>query len=181
MRLARVLIILLLGLMIFGPLVSFSFAQSQASDSINLSQDTDTTKIQTDSSVDWNKVDKKKLATIIAGTSIVVFIFLIVSYVFSSLCLMFIAQKTNTTPAWLAWIPIGNLFLMCKIAGLSYWWLLILLTAVIPVVGPLVNLAFAAYLWYNIALARNKPGWIGILTCLPLAGLVVMGYLAFSE
>ncbi len=181
MRLARVLIVLILALMILSPIVSCLYAQSQQSDTMGLLQNTDVQKNQTNSSVDWSKVDKAKLATIVAGTSIVVFIFLIVSYVFSSLCVMFIAQKTNTAPAWLAWIPIANLFLMCKIASLSYWWLLILLTAFIPVVGPLANLGFAAYLWYNIALARNKPGWIGILTCLPLAGLVVMGYLAFSE
>jgi len=181
MRLARIFLVLILALMILNPIVFYSYSQEQKTDTINLLQDADAQKGQTASSVDWSKVDKAKLATIVAGTSIVVFIFLIVSYVFSSLCLMFIAQKTNTTPAWLAWIPIANLFLMCKIASLSYWWLLILLTAFIPVVGPLANLAFAAYLWYNIALARNKPGWIGILTCLPLAGLVVMGYLAFSE
>jgi hypothetical protein len=57
-----------------------------------------------------------------------------------------------------------------------------------------VYAAFSAFLWYKIALARNKKGWIGalmgisVLNSVPfisfisIAGCgVIMGYLAFSE
>jgi hypothetical protein len=43
------------------------------------------------------------------------------------------------------------------------------------------NPVFFGYLWYNIALARNKPGWIGAITFLPIVNLFTMGYLAFSD
>lgn len=130
--------------------------------------------------------DSHRLGTAVSAAAVgmvfvAMFILFILLYIYSCLCLHFIAQKTNHQPVWLAWIPIANLFLMCKIAALSYWWLLIILTCFIPLVGVLANAAFFVYLWYKIALARNKPGWLGILTILPIANLVIMGYLAFSD
>jgi hypothetical protein len=92
-----------------------------------------------------------------------------------------IAKKTSQTPAWLAWIPIANLFLMCKIAALPYWWLFGILLGFIPYVGWLLSSALSGYIWYRIALARNKPGWVGILIIIPVVNLAIMGYLAFTE
>lgn len=109
------------------------------------------------------------------------FIFFIGAYIFGALCLQAIAKKVNKEPAWLAWIPIGNLFLLCKIAGLKYWWLFIFFAAVMPILGILAVLGFLGYAWYRVALALKKPGWIGALAALPLAGLISVGYLAFSD
>lgn len=113
--------------------------------------------------------------------AIVVFIIFVIFYIYHSICLQFIAKKTGQEYPWMAWIPVANLFLMCKIAGISYWWLLAILVSFIPFLGILISLAFTAFIWYKIAIARNKPGWIGALNCLPLINLVVLGYLAFSE
>jgi len=120
-------------------------------------------------------------ATMAIGLMLFLFALGILFYIYFSLCLQFIAQKTNNGPVWLAWVPIGNLFLMCKIASLSYYWLLIVLLGFIPIIGPLANLAFSIFVWYRIALARNKPGWLAILLIIPLVNLIIMGYLAFSE
>jgi hypothetical protein len=133
---------------------------------------------------DFPKLSAKetKAALAVAGIIFLVFfVVLIVFYVYSAICLTFIAKKTGKEPAWLAWVPIGNVFLMCKIAGLSYWWILIILASVIPIVGSLSIAAFFIFLWYRIALARNKPGWLALLLIIPIANLVVMGYIAFSE
>lgn len=125
---------------------------------------------------------QKKLSTAVtAGVVLVILLLALIMYIYSSLCLQFIAQKTNTEPAWLAWIPVANFFLMCKIAQLSYWWLLALLLSFIPILGMICNMAIVGYIWYKIALARNKPGWIGVIGIVPLVGLVTMGYLAFSD
>jgi len=70
---------------------------------------------------------------------------------------------------------------MCKIAKLEYYWLLIVLLAFVPFIGALCVTIFFGFLWYKIAIARNKPGWIGGMGCLPFINLFVMGYLAFSE
>ncbi|MFA5148458.1 MAG: DUF5684 domain-containing protein [Candidatus Omnitrophota bacterium] len=95
-------------------------------------------------------------------------------YVFCSICLQLIAKKTGTEPAWLAWIPVANLFLSCKIGGLSYLWLLAFLV-------PFVNVLVSIYIWYRISEVRGKPGLLALLMLVPVANLVFMGYLAFSE
>lgn len=120
------------------------------------------------------------LAGLVFGFFIIT-ILCILFYIYSALCLQFIAKKTNREPTWLAWIPIANLFLMCKIASIAYWWLLLLLLAFIPIIGFLVTIGFFGFLWYKIALTRNKPGWLGALSIIPIANLVIMGYLAFSD
>ncbi|MCX5711382.1 MAG: hypothetical protein NT060_05500 [Candidatus Omnitrophica bacterium] len=125
---------------------------------------------------------QKKVAVAVAAAAVLAIMFVVfILYIYSSVCIMFIAKKTAKTPVWLSWIPIGNLFLLCKIAGITYWWLLLLLVYIVPIAGPLLFLAFCGYLWYKVSLARNKPGWVGILGVIPLVNLIVMGYLAFSE
>lgn len=115
-------------------------------------------------------------------TASLIILFLIISiYIYSSICLQFIAKKTNQSPAWLAWIPVANLFLMCKIAKISYWWLLLILGAFIPYLGIVCGMFFTGFIWYKIALARNRPGWIGVLAIIPLVNLFIMGYLAFLD
>lgn len=173
----------------------------------------------------FSKTGVAAAATIGIAAVLIVLFFVALFYVYSSLCLYLIAKKTAQEPAWLAWIPIGNLFLMCKIGKLSYLWLLPLLvpfvampivflfgaitgaagaaitggfSVIILVMQILSSLAMAAlfaFIWYKIALARNKPGWIGIviggsliLNLIPFVGilgslvyLILMGYLTFSE
>ncbi len=95
-------------------------------------------------------------------------------YAWFALCLYLIAGKTGTRDAWLAWIPFANLYLMCKVAGLSGWWAILFFI-------PLVNLILVVVVWMNIARACNKPSWLGILMLVPLVNLVIPGALAFSE
>jgi len=116
------------------------------------------------------------------GTFLVLIIaILLVFYIYSAICLQLIAKKTGQEPSWLAWVPIANLFLSCKISGLSYLWLLILFAAPIPIIGPLCITVFYAYLWCRIAVALNKPSWLGVLVIIPIVNLVIIGYLAFSK
>ena len=128
--------------------------------------------------------DAKVAVAVFGGIFLFIIVLSLIFYVYSAICLYFIAKKTNTEPAWLAWIPIGNLFLMCNIAKINYLWLLGILGLFIPFVSILANIyliGLFVYMWYKIAIARNKPGWIGILTIIPIANLAVMGYLAFAE
>ena len=97
----------------------------------------------------------------------------IASYVFFAVCLQIIANKTNTERGWLAWIPIANVYLMCKVAEKPWWWLLLCFI-------PIANVVFMVILWMNIAEARDKKRWLGILMIVPIANYVVPGYLAFS-
>lgn len=102
------------------------------------------------------------------------FLFIGVIYVYTALALMTIATKTNTPNAWLAWIPIANIFLMFNIAGKPAWWFILILI-------PLVNIVIAIIVWMAIAEARHKPNWWGILMIVPVVGLIVPGYLAWAD
>ena len=95
-------------------------------------------------------------------------------YVWLALTLHVIANKTETPNSWLAWIPIANLYLMCKVAGRSGWWTILFFI-------PLVNLVLGVIIWMAIARARNQPSWLGILMIIPVVNLVALGILAFSE
>jgi len=95
-------------------------------------------------------------------------------YVYSAITLMFIAKKTATSNGWMAWIPILNLYLMCKVAGKSGLWIILLLL-------PVVNVVIIVLLWASIAQRLGKSGWWGILMLIPLLNFVLMGILAFSK
>lgn len=104
----------------------------------------------------------------------VAFVLGLAIYAYMAVCLQTIAKKTNAENDWFAWIPIANIYLMSMIAGKEWWWLLLCLI-------PYVNIVFLIILWMGIAEARNKPKWLGILLLVPIANLVMPGYLAFSD
>jgi hypothetical protein len=99
---------------------------------------------------------------------------LAVGYIYVSLALQTIAQKTNTANGWLAWIPIANIILMLEIAKKPIWWIILFFI-------PLVNLIMSILVWMGIAEARGKPNWWGILLIIPVVNLIVPGYLAWSD
>ncbi len=96
------------------------------------------------------------------------------AYLYIALALQTIATKTGTANAWLAWIPIVNIFLMLAVAKKPGWWFLLFLV-------PLVNIIMSIIVWMAIAEARRKPNWWGILTIVPVVNVVVPGYLAWSD
>lgn len=119
-------------------------------------------------------IDPDVAAGAMAGIMIAYFAVMAVLYVYFSLCLMKIAQKTNTPNAWMAWIPIVNIVLMLQIAKQPVWWIILMLI-------PLVNIIIGIIVWMKVAEARGKPGWVGALLIVPVAGLLVPGYLAFTD
>ncbi|MGA9039124.1 MAG: DUF5684 domain-containing protein [Terriglobales bacterium] len=96
------------------------------------------------------------------------------AYVYMSLAVQTIATKTGTDNAWLAWIPIANLFLMLMVAKKPLWWFILFLI-------PLVNIVMVIIVWMAVAEARGKPNWWGILMIVPFVNLIVPGYLAWSD
>lgn len=108
------------------------------------------------------------------GIIFVALLFGLAGYIYVSLALQTIATKTNTANAWLAWIPIANIFLMLSIAKKPMWWFLLFLV-------PLLNIIMLIIVWMAVAEARGKPSWWGILTIVPVANLIVPGVLAWSD
>lgn len=103
-------------------------------------------------------------------------------YIFGSLALMKIAQRTNTPNAWLAWIPIGNVYLMTQIAKVPWWTMLAIFLAWIPIIGSIGIAVLMIWWWWKIAEARGKPGWWGLMvTLIPVANLIFLGMLAWGS
>ena len=99
---------------------------------------------------------------------------IIVFYIYSSICLVKIAKKTNTSSSWFAWVPILNIYLMCKIAGKPGSWVFWLLI-------PIINIIPSMIIPFGIVKKLNKPTWWGILMLLPITNIAIPGILAFSE
>lgn len=110
------------------------------------------------------------------GMGLILFclVFIAAGYIYVSLALQTIANKTNTQNSWLAWIPIANIFLMLSVAKKPMWWFVLFLI-------PLANIVIAIMVWMAVAEARGKPNWWGILMIVPVANLVVPGVLAWSD
>ena len=77
------------------------------------------------------------------------FLFAIAIYVFFSYCLVTLAKKLGDNRAWWGWVPILQVLMMLRVAGLSYWWFLGLLV-------PIVNIGLAIWVWILIARKRAK-------------------------
>jgi hypothetical protein len=105
------------------------------------------------------------------GVLLVVGFFL---YLYLGIALMLIAKRSNTSYSGLAFLPIGNLFLMCRIGRRPGWWVLLLLL-------PVINVAVFAMIWMSIAEVRGKPVWTGALAAVPLVALIVPLYFAIGK
>jgi uncharacterized protein DUF5684 len=110
----------------------------------------------------------------LGGLMVFFLIFALAGYVYMSLALQAIAQKTNTENAWWAWVPIINIVLMLNIAKKPLWWIILMLI-------PIVNIIIIVIVWMAIAEARGKPSWWGILIIIPVANIIVPGYLAWAD
>lgn len=122
------------------------------------------------------------LMGLIGGFLIVFLVMALALYIYSSLALMAIAKKTKTENGWLAWIPIGNFYLMTQIAQVPWWTMFAFLLAFIPLVGGLVFVGVMCWWWWKISEALGKPGWWGVLiTFVPVVNLVMMGILAWGK
>ncbi len=73
-------------------------------------------------------------------------------------------------PGWGVFVPIYNLYLVCKIAGRPEWWLILFFV-------PLVNVVFALIVAMDIAKAFSKGPGFGIgLWLLSFIFVPILGY-----
>lgn len=120
--------------------------------------------------------------------TIIVSIIAIAVYIYTSWATMTIARRTKTPHAWLAWIPIANIYLLIQIAKLPWWWFLVALALTllsplntIGIIFSLALLGLSIWWWWRIAENRNKPGWWGLMVALiPLVNLVFIGLIAWT-
>ncbi len=97
-----------------------------------------------------------------------------VLYVYFAVLLMVIAKKSNTTGGWMAWLPLINLYLMCKIGRRSGAWIIMLLLPVLNIIGLTV-------VWMSIAESREKSKLLAALILIPPFTFLIPIYLAFGQ
>jgi len=114
------------------------------------------------------------VAMFLGGFMLVAGIVGVVLYLFFAFCLFKIGNKLGVEMAWLAFIPIVQVWVFVASAGKPWWWILLLFI-------PLVNLFIGIYLWMCIAENLGKSKWLGILMILPLINLVMLAIFAFSK
>ena len=74
----------------------------------------------------------------------------------------------------MAWIPILNFYLLCKIDARPATWVVLFFV-------PFVNIFIWTKIWIEIAEELGKPVWIGAMMFFPLLNIIPLGYLAFSS
>ena len=94
-------------------------------------------------------------------------------YVYYGFAFMTIAKKTGNENAWMAWVPILNMWLMIEIAQKEAWWMILFFI-------PLANIVAMVVVTMAIAERLEKPSWWGVLMVVPGANLIVPGYLAWG-
>lgn len=101
---------------------------------------------------------------------------LLAVYVYTSLAYMNLARRIGVQPAWLAWIPIANLYLISKMAGMHWWPALLLLLLPVPLINimAMVALLIFFFFWHVRIFAKaGRPEWWALSLMLPGAGTVL--------
>ncbi|HRY59926.1 MAG TPA: DUF5684 domain-containing protein [Patescibacteria group bacterium] len=120
---------------------------------------------------------------IMAGAYMVLVILTIIAlYVLSALSLYKISKKTNIGTPWFAWVPILNSILMLNIAGLSGWYLfLVLIPMFVPILGWIAGVLMMVYVWMRFAVACKKPDYLGLFAVVPPLSILLLLYFAYSN
>ncbi len=89
-----------------------------------------------------------------------------VSYLLLAFGLSLLGARMRQRSTWLAWIPVFNFYLMCRLARAP---LLLILPALIPVLN------FLVFAWLGAGMAKRvgRSGWFGALFGIPLLGNLV--------
>jgi len=96
------------------------------------------------------------------------------TYIWMAFCLSTIARRLHYERSYLAWIPVANLYLACRIANKPVSWVFYSLL-------PVLNILVLANIWSVIAVRCGKPPWFGLMVVVPVIGLLFALMLAYSN
>ena len=125
----------------------------------------------------WRGKSAARLSVMgLAGSTLIIAVvgIVLLIYLFHCYCCMLICRKTGKPPGILVWVPVVQLLPLLRSAGMSGWWFL-------GYFVPVLNIVTQVLWCFNIAKARGKSVWVGVLLLLPFTGLFAFLYLAFSN
>lgn len=91
-------------------------------------------------------------------------IFSLALYLFYSFCLYLLAKKLGEQYAWMAFVPVLNIVLMLRMAGMSLWWILGFMVPFLNIYGIIIMQH------RGISLRTGHNGWW-------TAGLIFFGFI----
>ncbi len=130
--------------------------------------------------------------TLIASAGImllgILFVFIFLCYIYSSITLMFIGKKLSYDKPWLAWIPGASFAMVLQLGGFHWALVFLILGAYIPFIGLVFGIAISVLSiisYWKICEKRNFPGWTTLLILVPILGfiwmLILLGILAWKD
>lgn len=93
----------------------------------------------------------------IVATLIMFFIMIFIPYLMKAYGLFVLNNKLGEKHAWLAWVPVINIYSFVKAAGKSGWWVLFLIIGFILFVLP--GVVMYIYLCHCISKRVGRTGW----------------------
>ncbi|GEM_PF-1151517 len=109
---------------------------------------------------------------------VIYLVVMIALYIYKSITLMTIANKLGVANAWLAWIPIADMVIFLQSAKLNPWLVLLFF---IPFINFIAMLVLGIMGFMKISERRGFESWLGILFIVPIANIILPGYLAWAE
>ena len=103
---------------------------------------------------------------------LVVILILGLVWIYPALCFWLIARKVGVDYGWMAWIPVLQLYLLCRLSGKSGLWVLLCLI-------PFVGFIFILVLLWKLPAALGVKSGARFLIIVPFIDLIYLGYLAF--
>ena len=109
----------------------------------------------------------------------VLVVFWLAIYVYSSFCVMKMADRLGVENGWFAFIPLLNLWLLCQMGDRDNSWFIIMLVGAFCC--GIVTMVMAIIIFMDIAERLGFENWWGILLIIPIFNYYVLYKLAFTE
>lgn len=100
-------------------------------------------------------------------TEIMLAVMFLAVYAYSAICFSRISRGLGVGRPWYAWVPVLNVYLVCRIAGKRYLWTVL---AFIPI----VNIVIFIMLCFKVSRACGSGRLIGLLLIVPVVDLVAL-------
>ena len=109
----------------------------------------------------------------------VLVVFWLAIYVYSSFCVMKMADRLGVENGWFAFIPLLNLWLLCQMGDRDNSWFIIMLVGAFCC--GIVTAVMALIIFMDIAEKLGFENWWGLLLLIPIFNFYVLYKLAFTE
>ena len=102
------------------------------------------------------------------------------SFFLFCLFLYTLADKEDASRLWLAWVPVGQWFLVCEMAGLTWYYAVLMFPTVLPVIGMPLAIIVKTFFVTALLITLRGPVWLAVFTAsgLPFIDLVPWAFLA---